>query len=245
MAYDPISRKVILLDGGSPNGDIPRGDMWAWDGITWNQLHPNTVARQCFTGADAITDRDLGAVIFVACNQTGQPDPGHIWKWTGSDWAYIATTGTPPKSRFGFGFANDQSRHQNLFVGGWNSYERGDVNNDTWLLTGLKWTQLQTTGPSPAGSGQAVYDEERQQILLLMPTECGSPCADQTWTWNGATWTQHHPAHTPPGWLSGNGMAYDPISRQVISFGGKSDQLGSAIINQTWGWNGSDWTQLG
>jgi hypothetical protein len=109
----------------------------------------------------------------------------------------------------------------------------------------LNWTRAQTTGPAPAGHAIAIYDEARQQILLVAMANCPSPCADETWTWNGAAWTKHHPAHTPPGWLSGNGMAYDPISRQVISFGGKSDQLGSVIINQTWGWNGSDWTQLG
>jgi hypothetical protein len=40
-------------------------------------------------------------------------------------------------------------------------------------------------------------------------------------------------------------MAYDPITQQVLMFGGKSDEIGAKVINQTWAWNGDDWVQLG
>ncbi|MHB8263095.1 MAG: hypothetical protein ACYDGY_05020, partial [Acidimicrobiales bacterium] len=60
---------------------------------------------------------------------------------------------------------------------------------------------------------------------------------DGTWTWNGATWTQQHPAKSPPA-LFGGSMAYDSATRQVVLFGGSSsDQL----LNATWAWNGATW----
>ncbi len=43
--------------------------------------------------------------------------------------------------------------------------------------------------------------------------------AGDTWTWNGTTWTQLHLRASPPAG-SGQVMAYDPATGNVVLFGG-------------------------
>jgi len=42
-----------------------------------------------------------------------------------------------------------------------------------------------------------------------------------SWTWNGSTWTQVHPATTPPNRYD-FAMSYDPGEKAVLMFGGFS-----------------------
>src|SRR5581483_5946425 len=64
---------------------------------------------------------------------------------------------------------------------------------------------------------------------------------NDTWTWNGTTWTQQYPATSPPArmWTQ---MAYDAATQTVILFGGES--LTTPAMSDTWSWNGTTWTQL-
>ena len=55
---------------------------------------------------------------------------------------------------------------------------------------------------------------------------------DDTWTWNGSTWTEHHPARHPAA-RCGTSMAYDATARGVVLFGGYNL---SADYHDTWIW---------
>jgi hypothetical protein len=44
---------------------------------------------------------------------------------------------------------------------------------------------------------------------------------NDTWVWNGITWTEIQPATVPPN-RYGVGMDYDPINKVVLMFGGYS-----------------------
>jgi len=64
---------------------------------------------------------------------------------------------------------------------------------------------------------------------------------DYTWGWNGTQWTQMHPRVSPPG-RYGASAAYDPETRMVMLFGGRTEQ--GRPVHDTWGWNGTGWVQL-
>jgi len=61
----------------------------------------------------------------------------------------------------------------------------------------------------------------------------------QTWLWNGVGWKRIHPAHSPTPRDSIE-MAFDPINRQVVLFGG---QGATGCLRDTWTWDGKDWTR--
>src|ERR1035438_8065688 len=54
-------------------------------------------------------------------------------------------------------------------------------------------------------------------------------------------WTRQIPQNFPPE-RSGHAMAYDSVNGQVVLFGGSNG--GSAdVLNDTWVWDGANWTQ--
>jgi hypothetical protein len=60
---------------------------------------------------------------------------------------------------------------------------------------------------------------------------------DDTWSWDGATWTQLAPTTSPPG-MSGHRLVFDHNLGGVVLLGNAGGQA------QLWQWTGTDWLQL-
>jgi hypothetical protein len=77
-------------------------------------------------------------------------------------------------------------------------------------------------------------------------TKSNQPPLNDTWVWNGSTWTPQNPANRPSarGWTQ---MAYDATDGVFVLFGGSQSQAAftspSNYLGDTWTWNGSNWTQ--
>jgi hypothetical protein len=88
------------------------------------------------------------------------------------------------------------------------------------------------------------YDKASRQLILF--GDPGGGAVTQTWAWTSqAGWKQLSPAHSPPGRTWGN-MAYDEATGVIILFGGQSATPvngGLNPLNDTWTWDGADWTQ--
>ena len=124
--------------------------------------------------------------------------------------------------------------------------------DQTWTWNGSTWTQAHPVKSPPALADVSLaYDASSRQVVLFggygqsvslsgnLASLITGPPSRQTWTWNGSTWTQAHPAKGPPA-LYGGSMAYDASSKRVVLFGGSN---ASGPIDSTWTWNGSTWTQ--
>jgi uncharacterized protein (TIGR03437 family) len=113
----------------------------------------------------------------------------------------------------------------------------------TWLWDGSNWTE-QSPANSPSGrDGHTMaYDSFHHQVVLFGGFD-GSSVLSDTWLWDGSNWTQAFPQNIPPG-RSSAAMAYDSAHGEVVLFGGEpaSDPL-FAELNDTWVWDGSNWTQ--
>ncbi len=109
------------------------------------------------------------------------------------------------------------------------------------------WIELQ---PAPFPNTTQVW---RQGGMAFHPVQNGlvlfgglqsTPTAplDQTWTFDGANWTQLTPVTTPPTrW--GHRVVYDSRRARLVTFGGRSPTT-TANANDTWEWNGVDWQQV-
>jgi Galactose oxidase, central domain len=80
------------------------------------------------------------------------------------------------------------------------------------------------------------YDAGRKVTLLF-----GGGGRNDTWSWDGANWTQLHPSQSPPPRTSAC-MAYDSQHGTILLFGGAS--IAGLLLNDTWSWDGANWTQL-
>jgi hypothetical protein len=77
-------------------------------------------------------------------------------------------------------------------------------------------------------------DEARGRVVMFGGL-VGVPgaAADDTWEWDGVTWTLRQPATRPPA-RYGHALAYDRARQRIVMFGGGTDTA-------TWEWDGIDW----
>lgn len=84
------------------------------------------------------------------------------------------------------------------------------------------------------------YDAARQRVVV-----CGGMdyrnVFDDTWEWDGNAWTQCSTVLSIT-MRSGHAVAYDSARQRVVLFGGIQGWP-PYVLNDTWEWNGKDWTQ--
>ncbi len=82
------------------------------------------------------------------------------------------------------------------------------------------------------------YDSARGVTVLFGGVGTGN-FPNDTWEWNGTTWSQASPEASPPA-QSNHAMAYDSSRGVTVLFGGNDGDY----FGDTWEWNGTNWTQL-
>ena len=74
---------------------------------------------------------------------------------------------------------------------------------------------------SPGARDQHVmaYDEKRPQVVLFGGEDSNGKLLNDTWVWDGSSWTKETPAHSPSVRLA-PAMAYDENHQLTVLFGG-------------------------
>ncbi|MDP6928990.1 MAG: kelch repeat-containing protein [Planctomycetota bacterium] len=150
-----------------------------------------------------------------------------------------------PSSRYGHAMAFDSHRQVTVLFGG--SAGPGALLRDTWEWDGRSWSRRVVAGTLPTARAFhcLAYDAHRKVVVLYGgATANGRPQHMDTWEWDGKAWTKKSTGSGPlsPTAMSGAAMVYDPVSRQMILFGGRSRTV--LATNETWAWSGSRWTRL-
>jgi hypothetical protein len=77
------------------------------------------------------------------------------------------------------------------------------------------------------------YDAATATVVLFGGLSAlGQGCINDTWTWNGSTWTKQSPA-TRPRAREQAAMAYDAATATVVLFSGR---CGGTLLHDTWTW---------
>ena len=141
--------------------------------------------------------------------------------------------------------AYDPATRQLLLFGGYS--ETDGYFNDTWTWTGSTWRRLHPKSiPSARRDQMMAWDPSTRQMLLFggcsdESSFCTTGCLSDTWLWTGRNWHQASPSVSPPCRYSG-GLAYSPLGKQLILFGGWASD--GAFYNDTWAWTGVNWKEL-
>src|SRR5262249_3728655 len=124
--------------------------------------------------------------------------------------------------------------------------ERQTAQGDTWTWNGLGWARARpATSPPKREKHAMAFDAARGKVVLFGGSSSFATSQDlsDTWTWDGATWTQAAPSTSPPG-RAYHAMVYDPVQRKVVLFGGSSSSNDFvSLLGDTWTWDGSAWTK--
>ncbi|MBI1851378.1 MAG: IPT/TIG domain-containing protein [Planctomycetes bacterium] len=241
MAFDSTRGRVVVFGGFDGMGGY-LNDTWEWDGTNWMQMTPAT-SPSARSGAamefDAATGR---TVLFGGADGAGLM--ADTWDWDGTTWTPHAPASSP-SARASHAMAYDSARQQILLFGG------GDGTNvlsDTWAWNGSNWLSLSpATTPMARGGHAMAYDSVRDRVVLVGGVGvCTFTCpySHETWEWDGTDWSQLSPVNTPFA-RDQFGIAYDSRRGQTVIFGGNfCASFGCFSRDDTWSWDGTDWTQL-
>jgi hypothetical protein len=86
-----------------------------------------------------------------------------------------------------------------------------------------------------------VYDVTAGATVLFGGVDGSGNALEDTWTFDGATWTRITPSGAPPGERSHHAMVYDAATERVLLVGGR---VGSTRFGDAWSWDGAAWTPL-
>jgi hypothetical protein len=153
----------------------------------------------------------------------------------------LASPTTSPSARYGHALAYDGSANRVLLFGGSAGFS---TSNETWAYDGSNWQQLSPTASPNGHTGiDMVHDLVRGVTLMyggMSTSFFGGPSVDQTWEFDGTTWTQVFPTTTPGG-LGNYGMAYDLLRQRVVLYGGSSNSFFPIAEAGTWEFDGTNW----
>ncbi|MBC8422391.1 MAG: fibronectin type III domain-containing protein, partial [Chloroflexi bacterium] len=102
-----------------------------------------------------------------------------------------------------------------------------------------RWVQVSVGGPSARHGPAMVYDSARN-VIVLFGGWAESGHLNDTWEFDGLTWTQLSPVTSPSG-RSFHAMVYDSVRQRIVLFGGQDD---GGSLDDTWEYYDGNWVQV-
>jgi hypothetical protein len=110
---------------------------------------------------------------------------------------------------------------------------------ELWGWEGTQWSLIvaDKDGPTWRNWPAAAYDSARDVLVIHGGLQPGNHF-DETWEWDGQTWTHF----TAIGGREGALMAYDQARAKMVLFGGSDSTMD--IHGDTWEWDGQSWIRV-
>lgn len=143
---------------------------------------------------------------------------------------------TRPEARWGHAFVYDEARDEILLFGG--ASTRHLYRDDTWTWKDGIWTRHEVSSPPARGFPGAAFDQTRGTVVIHGGRASDGSTLSDSWEWNGAEW--RHLAESS--WKADHhALVFDRERRMLVGFGGWS---GSAVLGETWTFDGNAWKLL-
>ncbi|MCI4317428.1 MAG: hypothetical protein L3J96_02725, partial [Thermoplasmata archaeon] len=250
LVDDPSDGSLLMFGGSGLN------ESWAYRAGNWTLQGAGATPPGRLEAGMAYDANDSEVVLFGGIGGgTGFPLLNDTWAYSAGRWTNLTSTAGGPPPLAGAMMAYDPMAKEVLLFGG---ESRLGYTSQTWEFSRGHWTNLTgglTTSPPGRGFGMMTFDGADNYLLLVggigppspLTGFCDYLCGD-SWEFTNGAWTQLHPTIGPPP-SDGAGIAYDPILRQVVLFGGtgehRSASSGSvAYLNETWTYAGGLWSNL-
>jgi hypothetical protein len=138
-----------------------------------------------------------------------------------------------------FVFYHDGLEQVVLVNGGPEHGKPADDPLELWGWDGTQWSLVSADKNGPAWRNWAAiaYDPSRN-ILVIHGGLQDRNYFDETWEWDGQTWTRFTDTNPREGAV----MAYDTARAKMVLFGGADSNM--EIHGTTWEWDGQTWTQV-
>lgn len=231
-AFDHSGRLVVAYGGLS--GTTVSTKAFAWNGTTWTELGTAPPARRSLAmTSDPVRGRLVIFGGFLADNttttaETFERDPGGTW---------TPVVSLRPGLRTHFRTVYDARRGRAVMVGGSSDLFVNWL-DDTWEFDGTHWERFPASIAGRYLPGLA-YDSKRGETVMFGGFLSNATYSQQTYVWNGTSWTLRTPATSPPA-RAFTSMAYDIKRDRIVLFGGTSGGSNGSKAD-TWEWDGTTW----
>jgi Galactose oxidase, central domain len=236
MAYDAARGTAVLFGGTSAVTYADRNDTWEWDGAAgaWTQRLPDGDANSPGARDDMAMAYDSARGKVVLWGGYGGSGADDTWEWDGNagTWTHVVAA-IGPTSDGEARMAYDAARQKLVLWGGGN----WTTSRTLWEYdpAGPSWNDRTPAGTLPCGVEDVglAYDVGRGRTVLFggVGSSCpGNVYTNQVWDWIGSavaspgTWTNRtvSTSSVPIG-RKNHAMAYDPVRRKVVLYGGGTD----------------------
>lgn len=242
LAFDSGRNKLVIFGGNDTYSS--RDDLWEWDGVDWRVRKQSVPAARVFVAAAYDSARGT-SILFGGKDGQAPALYAETWEWDGNVWRNHSNP-NGPSARMLHSMAYDTTRDRVVLFGGCNGSMANACSaiGDTWEWTTTGWTQVApTTSPTARMGHTLAFDSIRNRVILFGgctgTTAFGCTPNNETWEFDGATWTLLVPTVSPSArWL--HGMAFDPLRGKVVMFGGL--EANGQLDNDLWEWDGTTWT---
>jgi len=253
MTYDPVRHNVLYVtENLDDSGNSQVDQTWVWDPAAGSWTQQSLQTGPTVTRAMLAFDEARGtAVLFGGIYHTKTPTgigflthfDNSTWIWNGTGWSAASPSVKPP-ARIYASMTYDAAHSRIVLFGGCTDTACKNLLNDTWTWDGANWKQ-ETPAASPSARRQGImaYDPALAKVVLFGGSTNGdilSGGVGDMFAWDGQTWTELHPAATPPA-RYGAAMAYSHRDSGLVMFGGTGL---AGYLPETWIWNGVTWTKL-
>ncbi len=209
----------------------------AQDGITQSQ----TVSEPAVTGVD-LGPPSAGEVVWDSHAQKTFLHLGYL-SWYGIASYWDGSRRTTQSGAFGPAITLpgslffDETMAREIMLG----LSYGTTSGETWTYDGRAFDRIATQKTPPLRASTAsAYDPVRKRGVLFGGYSIANTPIGDTWEWTGEDWVEATPTSGPsPSPRALHHMAWDPIRKEILLFGGLSTSTGQ--LDDLWGWNGSRW----
>lgn len=172
-----------------------------------------------------------------------------LWKFDGTTWTLMTADGAPgsPPARSQAGVTWNFIRNRLTVFGG--NDASGVALGDTWEWDPVTNTWADVTpasGPSARKFVAITFDPATGGILLFGGLDAADTHLNDTWLFDGSTWTPLSPVGALPSTRRQHHLVTRLDYNDVLLFGGQDATLsGSAKWRvDTWRWDGAAWTEI-
>lgn len=214
-----LGGKLVALGGSAGN------QTWEFDGTKWQKKAPATQPPGRQNPAMATLGSKI--VLFGGTDSTTFDKLADTWEYDGTTWTKRTPATTPPAREF---HAMMGLGSKVVMYGG-----GGSAGPEHWEWNGTDWTQ-RTLVPNPGFRYKPTMAVVGTKVLLtggLFSTSSGAGPFD-LWEYDGTAWTARTTAHSPPTALGTN----------LASFGTRAVLVGGYLVDETWLFDGTDWSRL-
>jgi hypothetical protein len=269
FAYSSDTGKAYLFGGQEvltvSDPGTPKQDTWEWDGAagTWTERTlTGTKPSARFAHSMAIDSVKGQATIFGGYDIGTGGGKNDVWVLNLSTGAWAvheqaATVTAWPAQRLWASMVFNPATSRLLVVAGLiNDYNSPYSNvmgptREVWELDTTTTTWVNRSAPSNSPgfrySHATATDPVTGKVYVFGGVDTMGVSRDDLWEWNGDKWVECT-GDTKPSGRDETAMAYDPVRKSFILFGGNSYNSGGMfeMLSDTWEWSIATrkWTQL-